>query len=557
MNSIGRISHDNKIIDRKVKYFYDYFHYYLSSNEYLLLRHQPVESHLSLLHKIKNRLEEGKIEPSTNTIVNALLGNELLVVDLDIISRKGKVKETIRSVKDSYNKQDIGIDVTLSKIDEAIACLNGLNDDGFIGYCTNGLISYLGCPHELEEHEQEIKYFTKLIVAEFVRENYSIKELTKPINGLFRKVLLKSSDVKHTFKEQFKTIVTEHQRETTSTFIVRVSNVSVLGGISIKYGDVEIVSKANLGIQTNIDTDTIILDFINSDDYLYLRLNKSFKSFDDVVSSVFKDADDTISYLSYPKQQRGVLDRSKILEVNGDKIGWRYERDILSISNDVNYILDNKIDSTSPIYDELFGLEKIYFNAFTSHKIKDKLLYAWRYLERLTKSLSLNDGKRIKKLSSILLNDELKFTKQNLSLLLIDLVINNNEVLNSTIDRNELNNLEHSNDNDVKFIKDNTEYYFTNTLIKEYENLSIDYQAKFNVYKYNISYLYEQRNLIIHKADICNISIELFASVIHVMIKRIRMLVLNDVNKNGRESIVDSLNHLINEGNALKSPRGS
>src|SRR5690554_4020230 len=284
MIDLGGITHKNEIIDQKAKVVYDYFHYFLSENEYLSLQNQPLDNHISILQKIDFRLSNTSLEPSSKIVIKRLMDNDLFNLKTDIVSRKGKVKPIINKIKGNLTKRNIDLNLIKLDVKEAVVNLNGSYDyqEGeYIDYCVDRLISFLSCECDYIKHKEEIIYCSKLIAAELVRLGFDYKELTG-IDSVFNRLL--STEIRidektnslysrfplpeeiesqrgteqfqkvvadflknRTLKEQFRGIVNYLKRDLLeSIFIVRVKKASGFEDLNISYKNIKIVSTANI-----------------------------------------------------------------------------------------------------------------------------------------------------------------------------------------------------------------------------------------------------------------------------------------------------------------------
>jgi len=592
MNTLGGITHDNPIIDKKVKAFYDYFHLYLNKSEYPILKFHPLDNHLSLLAKIGFRLNYSKIEVSSKKVLNQLLNHQLLDVKNDVIARKEKFKDLVSKIRSSHQNSDAT--KTKEFVEQAIVLLNGDYDlikTDYLDFCLDELISYLSCVHELEYHKTEIEYFTKLIVAEFLRRNFDIDELIG-VSSVFSKILSKDIVVNKTtkyvstrfplppeiekqrsndqkfkrivedfllnksFHEQFKGFITSLQKNNRKgTFIVKVDNVRSNNDIDLSYGDIKIVSANNIFINHKTKSNYLskYLDrYLNCKDCIYILKILIYESQKEAMQISFREAEHALSYLNYPNQVKGIIDKSEIFILSDQGLVMNAKNDLLRLTNEQTYSLNHYLNQDTPLYDYLFKLDKLYFLAFTGSVNEDKILFSWRYLEALTNSLDVDNVKRIRKISNILLNNEHDFIKEKLGVLIINYYNNNRELRDNPNYYLGVDSFDKSIDNSVQLIKTNNNYPFINELIESYENIDIDYEMVYNNYIEKLQYLYEQRNLIIHKSDICNISISLFVSVIQILIKRVRSIVLSNIKENDRKDLKSSLDYLIQKGERLK-----
>src|SRR5690554_2290541 len=592
MIDLGGITHKNEIIDQKAKVVYDYFHYFLSENEYLSLQNQPLDNHISILQKIDFRLSNTSLEPSSKIVITRLMDNDLFNLKTDIISRKGKVKTIINKIKGNNTCKNIDLLLIKANVKEAAIILNGSYDfdnTEYLELCVDNIIFYLSCGCEYSKHKKEIIYFTKLIASEFLRLGFSIKELTG-VNGIFNRLLSKEIIVdektenlhsrfplgpdiekkrgeKHfkkivedflenrTLKEQFKGIENYVKKDSVEyIFIVRVKNASVFEDLKIAYKNVKIVSSAHIiamGEGLGEEQKERLRNFIKPKSCIYFKIPIKHKSFDSAVHLAFKEAENTLSYLSYPKPLRGEIDKSDIIRIYNNNFGWKRKRESLVVSNDRKYDLDN-LELNMKLNNELSRLDILYYRSFTNRLLEDKVLNAWRYLEMLGRYGGFDeDQERIKNLPFILLFSEQSHSKFHLENLIINLIHNNREIVNCRIPYLEMDAVMRDQTNCIETLKDNTNYYFTNELISDFENMDLNYKRRYTLYKESLELLYEQRNFIVHQASICSLSANQSLNVIRILLTRMRKTIIADIKENSRNELKNSIKFLIGEGKNL------
>lgn len=588
MTTIGQISHPNKTIDRKVKAFFDYFHYFMSTNEFIILEEQAEENHLSILEKIDFRLQNLKIEKSSKKIIGYLKDNPLLDTKSDFISRKGNYKEQVTNLKTHLQKNlsdNQNVEQAKKSVESAVIALNESYDyqnSKYLDFCLDEVISYISCEHELEEHLGYIKYYTKLIVAEFLRRNFSPSEVTG-VNSIFNKILSKEINLSddgqnvyslfplptefgtnketpdkyeatvreflknRTLKEQFKGILNYlNNVNKKSLFIVKVLNASSTS-INISYGKTRIVSKEHLNVNTdNWETDDkeYFEEFVTTPNCLFFEKELVYKSLNDAAIQIMREAEDTLSYLCYPNSLKGTIDRSEFLYLSNDKLGWNWIRDKLDIKQNKQYWLD-AVSSNYVSFTEVFELDKLYYRVFTSVKAEDKIFNAWRYIEILFKEKKYKDKIRIRDFTRLLLSTERAFQDESMGNLIVNLIINNHQVVNCKIPKNKLHEVLQDKESRISTLKKNVDYKFICDLIDDYENPVIDYDEKFSYYEYLTNTIYEQRNYVVHQATICTISLEILIKQIQIALRRVRNELVNAVQNNNDLCLTEIVENLL------------
>ncbi|WP_347922842.1 hypothetical protein [Pontimicrobium sp. SW4] len=590
MNLLGKISHENEVIDKKVKLFYDYFHSFLSKNEYLRLQNHPLNNHLTLFQKIDYRLNQDKLESSSKVILKKLVQNKMFNSS-DEFSKKQELSIIIKKIRMLLSQPNISISELKEEVEKGVIYLNDSYNYESINYldkCIHELISYLSCGCDLSVHKAQIIYYSKLISSEFIRHNFKLDELTRG-DGLFNKILSKEINIEpssnytytnfplpeeieklrentpefnekveeflsnRTFKQQFQGIVNYLQKEESpSYFIVKVANVNTREEFKNIFGEYEIFTKSyfdmikiNLPQECHENLDR----FSNQENIIFIKIQVKSKSKKNAKQIAFSEAENVLSYLNYPNETKGYIDKSEIIEIFEESISYSYTHEILRIAHDNGYILDKSIENTR-LYTQLKNLDKLYFRAFTSNLTEDKIVNAWRYIEILAKYANFsNDNIRIKKIPYILMCSEEHITKTHLDLLIFNLIYNNQTEVNSTISHKEFHNIS-GKPIDIDFLQIKTNYYFTNELIDISKKFTVLFNESYNRYKTQFELLYEQRNYIIHQSEICSIDIDSFIEFIQNLLKRIRRSIIDYIKLTPDTNLKDAIEYLITTGQA-------
>lgn len=161
------------------------------------------------------------------------------------------------------------------------------------------------------------------------------------------------------------------------------------------------------------------------------------------------------------------------------------------------------------------------------------------------------DLERIKNLPFILLFSEQNHSELHLEDLIGNLIINNREIVNCRIPYPKMDAVLKDQTNCIEILKNNTNYYFTNELIFDFENMNLNYKRRYISYKESLELLYEQRNFIIHQASMCSLSANQSLNVIQILLTRMRKTIIADIKENSRNELKNSIKYLIGEGKDL------
>jgi len=586
MESIGKINHPNNIIDAKVKVFNDYFHYFLSENPYLILAFQPLENHLSLLQKSIYRLDCEKVEPSSWAVIHTFLNNDLFDTNLDEFSRKGKYQILIKKLKTDLNEKNKP--ALLKGTKDLFYLFNDSMDfehSEYLNKCCEKLVSFLACSCDVSKHKHQIIYLTKLIAAEFIRRNLDSDELTG-FNGLIDK-LISDEVIKNdksgyiyskfplptdlekcrtnsegfavkvneylknrTFEQQFKGIVNYGARKNyTSTFIVKIRNINYVQSLNIHYDEIKVVSPDNIQVdQSNWEEFHIshFNDFCSTENSAFVLIEINYNSSKKAIQECFEKTEEVLRYLSYPNIIEGYVDKSEVITLTNGKFGYSFYNNYLHISPENEYTPERMRFDNPKIYQDFHYLDRVYFKAFASARLEDRILNSWVYIEMLFSRVGFKDEKGIKKISKILMTEEEKYKRFQLEILAFNLASNNLDLLDTNDTQYFVYDLfKESRVEFVNYISTNNNYYFINDLLKVIDT-PVDLNIALERYQVSLKYLYEQRNSIIHSSKFCSISVNYHLKNTHQILKRLRKIIMDDILNNKRKDIQDSLLALMN-----------
>ena len=98
MVRVGAIFHPNKIVDEKVKAFYDYLHYSLSRRRDITTF--TLENHYTIIDRLRKRIGEFLGHKSTKAVIRHYLENhQLLNTKKDRIIRAEKPEKLVKQIQ--------------------------------------------------------------------------------------------------------------------------------------------------------------------------------------------------------------------------------------------------------------------------------------------------------------------------------------------------------------------------------------------------------------------------------------------------------------------------
>lgn len=566
MINLGRISSTDPIVDKKVKFFHDYFHYYLLDGAKKIDGFP--ENHLSYLEKILVRLESlTKMQPSIRKVIALLLEENEFDTIKDEFSKKKEVKPLVISLK-SQIKNTKSFDLNRFKDDcnKIVNLVNGT--EGLLGkqYFSDLLklqISILRGPLELDHHKSEIIRNSRWMVAEYIRHGFDEKELSG-LDGIFRRLVKfgqlkdkeKASKVDFPLPLELKTIKNSpnfeaelekylggNQFELQFQGMLNALNEIHTADLYFRIGDVEIGEKTNFFFQYNnvlfITKDKIPLETLNAEDYLLKDIKNHF-SFENIIiakiTCEFKSASkatenaklsiskslDALNYIIDKDGGKILID--KILFIYPNR-GFRWNSSLqkkLEIGErDMNFIqsCNNTIPEPDNISNEnqkyLERCNIILFKGLSCKKPDDIITCFWQYWESaFCFYLDKKGEKIIQDLSLIIAKGKSKDMKIELGFLLYNYAMNNCESNTFGISpdfymKNRIKNQDEDIEDIVNEIKGSTTYPFLVNLVDRYYSIDESEDIKWHRFYTKLFWqLYEQRNSIHHNATYCDITLD-------------------------------------------------
>ncbi len=604
---LGTISNPNEVIHRKVNHFYDYIHYLLDNNRDRVK--YSGENHLTLLERIANRVENCSLNPSTRNLIETYLNNPLFNCKSDRLARKGKLKKVLCELKTIHKKSSFTNPDFKQKLHETIEVLNGsdlLNGELYFQKVLENLVKMLRCDCSLGKHKDDIEYYAKLLVFEFLRVDYEKKHLVG-LRGFFYRILSKETDLTDRendniysefplppaieanrnqpgfkkeveeylnsldFQKQFGGLSTLFKKEKTGKVIYKVKYVSeVHEDFDVTHEGVRFFHRSRLSVNLDHWKDYQIEDLNEFIDEKFtclaeVELNFKIESIGRQKAIVkIKEAIEFLNYVGkdYDSFKHGaILDMSKsyiFYDTNGN---FQWDAESIQVSNQ---LANRRLSALYP--DEFYAFpfatqktikwaDKSIFRSNSSAILEDKIVYLWRFLECIFAHLPMNKGDDIKKkVSSALLTKYAEKRKQYLSLFIGNAAHNSDhKTLNISITPNELRkrlHKIHKDDEDILTLSEFIDYPFLNEKFADYQYMEkpIDYQDAHDYYSMVMKEAHEQRNSILHQGVSCYSTLKKLNSCLFNLIIRFRRAIMEQLIENPTLSIEDAIEQLHTEG---------
>jgi hypothetical protein len=566
MLQLGAISHPDPLVDKKVKFFHDSFHYCLLDNAKKIDGFP--ENHLTYLERMLFRVETlSKMHQSSRMAICSWLEQPEFDTDTDEFSKQATIKPLVLRLKQISTQTKNNFDIklfreTATKIVEELNGSDGLNGSLYFHEVLKSQISLLSCVHELEEHSEEIMTNSRWLVAEYLRQGFDEKGLNG-LNSVFKRIMkfgeLKASAKPHAvgfplpselrekrsskrfkpalkkyfennaFVTQFEGMLNALRETQNGEIYFRVNGLRKHGE-----GDFEF-SYAGVTLMT---ADKIPFDRFGLSDFSKNDFDEFFGTTNTVVARVpilFKSKEQAISIAKFQANRaldalRYVLDKSGgsisanrvIIVWSGGGANYQMNRDENIEVGKFDLDILQKFEKTIP-YPENISAEvrryldrcnRIFFKGLSCENPDDIISHFWQYWETAFGHYE-QKGKAerlINDLSSILAIKRHANSKMWIGLLIFNYAINNNgnEVVGIPAFYYRRDFDFDNPEKTVQKVKDYSNYPFLKILIERFETIDStteDLRWK-KFYTGFLWQLYEQRNFILHDGTYCPATLE-------------------------------------------------
>ncbi|MEZ4941631.1 MAG: hypothetical protein R3D58_12200 [Saprospiraceae bacterium] len=566
---LGAITHVDPLVDKKVKFFYDRFHHWLHTSIWRV--DAPPESHLSLLHRIVNRLEKQNIlHPNTKTVIRLYLNNNLFRKTDPLLKENKSWVEISKKAQVQFEEIGNGaynIDGYLNLVKDLIVEMNGengLNDTGYFARSLSEIVSFLTCPHDLPQHIQQIEYYAKILAAEYIRVGFDADDL-KGIYGVFQKMLSDKSNYenrKDKFSAQFEKLLHIYQGVNSEKFVLRIDGIKTHDRFRFVYGDVELVTFKSEYI-----------DYSKWQEIFQKQFEKHFNVTDSIIAIVRIDykspAEGKRRSLALIKQALGALNsafpnfngsiyQSYLFRVGEENVTFNSFRDFTQIGQeseailkDMGYTIPMPQVNSKVILDQIKMTDKIFYRALSEDYPDDAILHFWRYWEAIFPP-NYEAKKIINVLAKVLSANHLEQNRRLLGQFIFDTCVTS--IVNSG---KHITGLSyeycyqydfHSNgvDDFLEKLKLSTDYPYLKKVIMQYDEMKAESEDKrmHEIYYQLLWELYEQRNSIMHKGIYCLLTIDRLQVFIRGMVSRWRQLLFQELERAPKISLELAIENL-------------
>lgn len=570
MSNIGSITNKNLLLQEKVNYCSDCFHYYV--DECGSRKEFELENPLSLIVKIIYQIENNKCSRSVKYIDHYLLHSHLQ--RNDFIDQFKEFQEFEKHCIEFKNKKDKSgkikwLQSNNSFLDNLKRLKIELEKDMF-KLSLQTLISYFNCEHDLEEHKSDMEFHSKMIASEFFFKGRAKKDINQVFNQILSRDLHRfpfPKDVKtkkdkldrlknRSLKEQFFGIFNLIERDKKLyTYIFKVYGIGFRNIEKLRYNKVTFYPKDhkkfdNLRreMKNKYGNDSY---FFTDDDYIVATIRVSFYTNEAAKQEAISIIRSELNYLDVVFKRNINFDTNNFLATSNFKSlfsGFSNEKLHITIdkakqeqfNNNPHYAL-RTINSEAKKH--FLAHEHLFINAISTKNISD----LWHYLETLL--LAKNNSELVEDTVSdlILLNDQ-ELKRWDLKLRIYNLTNPHScsaDILGLTV--NEQNDAQRGLKKGVlSKLYSKVKYPFIQKLLKEYrkKNTSVELLIEKTYYKSIIFEAYEQRNFFIHQGIQNEPAIIKLNHSLLTLIARMRGIIVEELKKSKLASFPEVIGRL-------------
>lgn len=607
MFQLGTINHPTPHIDRKVKYFHDWFHYYLLKNSKRIDGFP--ENHLSYLERMLFRMEAlTRMHQSTRMVICAWLSQPEFDTENDLFSKKSSISPLVKRLKQISTQIKGDFDLSLFKettkqIIEEINGIDGLNGTIYFANILKSQISLLSCPCELDTHKDEIIRNSRWLVAEYIRQGFEEKELGG-LNGVFKRLmqfdLLKTDPEPHfvkfplppdlnekrnsskfeagikdlltnnLFVTQFEGMLNALKETKQGTIYFRVDGIRTntesnfeFNYAGVRFLSADKISFDDLGCSKLVKKDFARV-FLKERGAIIALVPISFKSKSQAIIMARYQACKALDALRYVlAKSGGTISKDRVIiawsrggadyHMNGEDLIEIAETDITRLLNSEKTIFypDNINQETRSYIDQC---NRIFFKGLSCENPDDIVSYFWQYWETAFayyKERKPNKAEFIiKNLSSILSKESWIDLKMYLGLIMHDYA-NNNSFGNKEIG---IPDSYYGHDFDfkkpektVEKIRSLTAYPFFKSLIERFEAIEErkEDERHEEFFSEFLWQLYEQRNFISHDGTYCPATLERLKFFFRPIVVKWQAKLFNELERVPNSTVQETIERMI------------
>ncbi len=549
-----------------------------------LLDNLPFENHLSITEKILAQIHKNlykSIPYLDNYLSSPFLKDEL--------AKEFSNYKKLTSYTEEYEKLKFKEKVEwIEKNEGFINTLNKFKNElgkGLFRKALDAIESLASCPCELSCHINEIKYYTHIIVSEYLFNGFSKKEIKNFLNSTLEKEKytfifpeeIKTLEEKNKYlqnvnlKEQFEAFWCAFKKNSYESYLLfRVKNIKAEDDFCFTYDNATFYSGqhvkfAHLKEERDDKLDSMMVDrlFRHEDKLIIAVISIQFSSFENALQLAINQINKELTYLNYITGANALLDPFEYITLSpeftldGGSVKFDKSFEDIRIDNHRERLEDNPykyLDGVvSKAKDHLLNFEDTFIQAVSSKKPNDY----WQYLENLIQSAILNKDKVVKEyVSSILLLKSFQYHQDQVLRYILNAIaplpfncsaerIGIDKKRQAEIfqkwEQQSLNSLSKEINND-----------FINHIIDNYVN-GLNFSALKKYYYSILTETYEQRNFYIHQGSEHPKAVIKLQITLPRLVARLRWLLLEEIKNNPSLDLKEILDSLKEKGEKLVS----
>ncbi len=583
MPTINQITHPDNLVQTKVNFFADYFNFV--TDNIGLYGELEIENHLSLIEKVIFQIENNM--DHCPKYLDRYFSHPILKKKSKYF-KEFKQYQNLQSLIQEYQKAGSAskkvkwIKDNAQFLSSLLAFRKELNRNMFKS-ALKAIISFLKCKHDLAEHIDDLKYYTNVLVSEFLLNDRTKKDINKVFEQImtreiskfpFPKSLIeihKGKDIveakkefieKRTFDQQFYGIYNIlKEKERKNYFLFRVTGISAKPDFHLKYDKVTFYHPEHAKlkeIRIKCKSNAFLRDFFNIDPILIASVKINYCSLDIAKKEAINAIKSELEFLNHACGANAHIEKfSFIMTSDFKNVGWRRstsEKGHMIRKVDERRLEDNPFIFLRSIKKEcrnyFLKYEPLFLKAMSSHNMPDY----WHYLEALIPKKYNNEKQVIDVVSSILvLNTEKNNKSQLRSYITYTLLpsVVSADVLGITEKRlmeyyNQIGSLKEI---DFNVLSKEITHPFLSHLLKTHSKPYKKPKLK-AIKEYYSRILWElqaQRNAIVHSGYGNEKAMILLNGTLPFLIMRFRWVILDGMKKNKADTFEVLIKNLIND----------
>lgn len=584
MPTINQITHPDNLVQTKVNFFADYFNFVTVNIG--LYDELEIENHLSLIEKVIFQIENNLAH--CPKYLDCYFSHPILKKENKYF-KEFKQYQNLQSLIQEYQKAG----PTAKKVkwiknnahflSSLLAFKKELNRNMFKS-ALKAIISFLKCKHDLAEHIDDLKYYTNVLVSEFLLNDRTKKDINRVFERImtretskfpFPKSLIeihKGKDIdeakkefieKRTFDQQFDgiyNILKEKDRK--HYFLFRVTGINAKPDFHLKYNKVTFYHPEHAKlkeIRMKCKSEVFLKDFFGIGPMIIASVKIDYYSSEIAEQEAITAIKNELEFLNHVCGVNAHIEKFSFLKTSDFKnvVGSRrsmYEKGYMIGEIDEMRLEDNPFIFLRRVKKEcrnhFLEYEPLFIKAMTSHSMPDY----WHYLEALIPTKDNNEKQIIDVVSSLLVLNTEKNNKSRLRNYITNAILPfgvSADVLGITRERQMeyYNQIGSRKEIDFNILSKEITHPFLHHLLKIHSKPYKKPKLK-AIKEYYSRILWElqaQRNAIVHTGYGNENAMILLNGTLPFLITRFRWVLLDGMKNNKEDTFEELINNLKND----------